>query len=141
MIPLGIILLEPVRVAAHILEVLFGFPAEKLPGFGRISIVFGDVAGTARSNDIGNGDIIHAGIGIDQFQDRITMAGTKIDDLRAGMGSGIITGLHVALGQVDNMDIIPDAGTIRRGIIIAENGELFQLADSNFGDEGNKVIG
>ena len=83
MIPLGIILLETVRVAAHILEVLFGFPAEKSLCFRGIGIVFGDVTGTARSNDIRNGDIIHAGIGIDQFQHGIAVAGTKIDDLGA----------------------------------------------------------
>ena len=141
MIPFRIILLEPIGIAAHVLEVLFGFPAEESLGLGRISIVFRDVAGTARSNDIRNGNIIYAGIGVDQLQNGIAMAGAEIDDLGAGMGSGIITGLYMALGQVNDMDIIPDAGTIGRRIIIAENGELFQLADSHLGDEGNKVIG
>ena len=117
MITSWIILLETIRVAAHVLEVLFCFPAEESPGFGRIGIVFRDVAGTAGSNDIRNSDVIDAGIGIDQIQDGIAVAGTKIDDFRAGMGSGIITGLHMALGQVNHMDIIPDAGAIRSGAL------------------------
>ena len=141
MITSGILFLETIRVAAHILEVLFGFPAKKSFGFGRISIVFRDVAGTAGSNDIRNSDVIDTGIGIDQIQDGITVAGTKIDDLRTGMGSGIITGLYMALGQVNHMDIIPDAGAIRSGIIITENGELFQLTNGYLGDIGNKVVG
>ena len=141
MITSWIILLETIRVAAHVLEVLFGFPAEESLGFGRIGIVFRDVAGTAGSNDIRNSDVIDAGIGINQIQDGIAVAGTKIDDFRAGMGSGIIAGLHMAIGQVNHMDIIPDAGAIRSGIIIAENGELFQLAYGHLGDIGNKVVG
>ncbi len=112
MIPFRIILLKTIGIAAHVLEGLFGFPAEESLGLGRIGIVFRDVAGTARSNDIRNGNIIHAGIGVDQLQDGIAMAGAEIDDLGAGMGSGIITGLDMALGQVNDMDIIPDAGTI-----------------------------
>ena len=140
MITSWIILLESIGVAAHVLEVLFGFPAEESLGFGRIGIVFRDVAGTAGSNDIRNSDVIDAGIGIDQIQDGIAMAGAEVDDLRAGVAGGIIAGFDMAFCQIHNMDVIPHTGAVRGGVIIAKDGQLFQFTDRYFSDIRHQIV-
>ena len=56
------------------------------------------------------------------------------------MGGGVITGLYMAFGKVHHMNVVPDAGAVGGGIIIAEDGELFQFADSYFGHIRHEVV-
>ncbi len=45
------------------------------------------------------------------------------------------------LCQVYHMDIIPDAGAVRRGIIVAEYPQAGQLAYCHLGNVGYQIVG
>ena len=47
----------------------------------------------------------------------------------------------MALGQIHHMDIIPDAGAVGSGIVVAENVDLLPLAHHSLGDIGYQVVG
>ena len=47
----------------------------------------------------------------------------------------------MAAGQVHDMDVVADAGTVGSGVVIAEDMDLFQLAHSHLGDVGHEVVG
>lgn len=39
------------------------------------------------------------------------------------------------------MDVVSDAGAVGSGVVVAENCELLSLADDDFLDEGEQVVG
>ena len=45
----------------------------------------------------------------------------------------------VGLGQIRNMDIIPDAGAVRRIIVCSENGDVVPLPQRNLEDQRNQM--
>lgn len=45
----------------------------------------------------------------------------------------------MSFGQVDNINIVADAGTVRRVVVIAKDGQLLSDADSCLRDVGNEV--
>ena len=109
-------MLEPVGIPAHILQRFFRLPAQKLFGFGRIGVVYRDIAGTARGDHIRYRDFVYAGKGTDHVQYGIPVAGAEVDDLGAGMPGCVVAGLDMTACQVDNMDVIADTGPVRCGI-------------------------
>ena len=46
----------------------------------------------------------------------------------------------MGLGQVHDVDIIAEAGPVRRRIVVAEDGQARALADGCLGDEGDEVV-
>ena len=68
-------------------------------------------------------------------------AGPQIEHLHTGVCCGIAQGCHMALGQVGDMDIIPHAGAVGRGIIVAEHVQIGQRTHCHTGDIGHEVIG
>ena len=47
----------------------------------------------------------------------------------------------MAAGQIDDVDIVTHAGAVRGGVVVAEDMDLFQLADGDLGDVGHQVVG
>ena len=47
----------------------------------------------------------------------------------------------MAFGQVHHVDVVPHAGAVGGGIVVAEHVEMGPLAQSYLGDEGHKVVG
>ncbi len=47
----------------------------------------------------------------------------------------------MALGQIHHVDVIPDAGAVVGGVVVAIDAELFPAADGGLGDVGHQVIG
>src|SRR5699024_198220 len=70
-----------------------------------------------------------------------THAGAQVEHLAALMLAGIVHCSHMALGQVHHMDVVPDAGAVVGGVIVAVNAELFPAAHSHLGDVGHQVVG
>ena len=68
------------------------------------------------------------------------MAGSQVDDFRAGMPGSIITGFYMTASQVNHVNEIPHTGAVRRGIIIAEYGKLFQFAHCYLGNIRHKIV-
>ena len=49
------------------------------------------------------------------------MAGAEIENLAAGVRLGIAERAQMPLGQIDDVDIIADAGAVGRVVVIAED--------------------
>ena len=47
----------------------------------------------------------------------------------------------MTLGQIHHMDVVPDAGAVVGGVVVAEYAQLLELAHGNLGDIGHQVVG
>ena len=103
------------------------FPSQKLLSLGCIRPECRQItvaAGTDYVRQLNPIDLLE---GIDQFQNRNTVAGTQVDGLDTLMLCSIFQSLQVANCQVHNMQIITLAGAVGCLIVTTENGQLFQL--------------
>ena len=47
----------------------------------------------------------------------------------------------MAAGQIHDMNVVAHAGAVRGRIVVAKDMDLLQLADSDLGDVGHKIVG
>lgn len=52
-----------------------------------------------------------------------------------------LQGSHMAAGQIHDVDVITDAGTVVGGPVVSENMQLFQLPCRHLGNVGDQIIG
>ena len=71
----------------------------------------------------------------------VTGAGSQIEHLHTGVCCGIAQGGHMAHGQVGDVNIIPHASAVGRGIVVAEHVQIGQRAHCHTGDIRHEVIG
>ena len=128
-------------VAAHLLQRLFRAPAQQLFRFFRGGVAFGHVAGAAGVDDVGDGDVVGRFKRADDVQHAVAAARAQVEHLRAGVGGGVAQGGQVAAGQVHHVDVIPDAGAVGGGVIVAEHMELLQPTGGHAGDIWQQIIG
>ena len=114
---------------------------KELPALGGIGVADGDIAGAARPDPMGQGEAVDFLEGLHHVEDRVALARAQVEDLGAGMGHEIVDGGGVALGQVHDMDVVPDAGAVGGGIVVAEDHQLLADAAGGLGDEGHEVVG
>ena len=79
---------------------------------------------------------------MNHIQHGVALAGAQVVHLGAGEAL-LKQGQHggVALGQVHHVDIIPHAGAVGSGIVVAEDVDLLPLAHHGLGDVGHQVVG
>ena len=128
-------------VAAHILDGLFGRPAEDILGLGRVRPALGKITVAACADDVVDLDAIDLLKRVDQLQNAHCAAGAEVERLRAGVVLGVLERLQVALGQIDDVQIVAQAGAVGRGIVVAENRQLFELSGGDAGDIGHQIVG
>ena len=128
-------------IAAHILKVVFGFPAEELSTLVRAGIYSGEVACATRCNLIGDGDPVNPLKGLDHVQYTVTHTGAEIKDILTTMGLHVIDGGNVTARKVNNMDVVAHTGAVRGVVVVAENIQVIPAADSHLGDEGHEIVG
>ena len=46
----------------------------------------------------------------------------------------------MALGKIHHMDVVPDAGAVGGGVVVAVDAEILPAAHSHLGDEGHQVV-
>ena len=51
----------------------------------------------------------------------------------------IIQSQDMGLGQIGDVDIVPDAGAVLGGVVVAENGDLLPLAVGHLEDQGDQM--
>ncbi len=61
--------------------------------------------------------------------------------MQTGPAVGVVQRGKVAVGQVQHMDVVAHAGAVRRGVVVAEHGELVAPAHCHLGKEGHEVVG
>ena len=117
---------------------MFCFPAEFLVYFLGVVVEFGGVAGAAGAFFFGVVDAGDAAGGVYDFADGVALADADVvRDLFAG-GKGIHGG-DMGVDEVFDMDIIADAGAIRRGVVRAVDGDMRALAEGDFEADGNEM--
>ena len=93
--------------------------------FRRIGIALGNIARAARRNTIR--DRFAAGFfkRMDDFQNRIAVSGTQIINLYARSLPRLLQRFDMTARQIDHMDIVPYARSVRCGIVVSKNADLF----------------
>ena len=129
------------RAAAHVLERAGGRPAQIPAGFGGIGIAGGDVARAARLDAVRHGSPRRLLEGADELQHAVAAPGAQVDRMPAGVAGQKAQGGGVALGQVHDVDVVPHAGAVGRGVVVAEHAQLGPLAGGDLGDVGHEVVG
>ena len=128
-------------VAAHIGKRFLCLPAKDLLCLGGVCVDRGQIACAARADDVGDGNIVDLGEGVHHFQHADAAAGAEVEDLAAGVRLRIADRAQMALGQIDDVDIIAHAGTVRGVVVVAEDGQPFAAADGDLRDVGHQIVG
>ncbi|MDB6065451.1 MAG: hypothetical protein JWR26_1659, partial [Pedosphaera sp.] len=107
---------------------VLGFPAEFADGFGGGGDESGRVAGAAGFFD--GGDLFAGNLfaGLDDLSDGVAIAIAEV--VKALFAGG--QGEHVGLGEVDDVDVIADAGAVGRGVVGAVDVAVGGLAEGDF---------
>ena len=69
------------------------------------------------------------------------MSGAEVVDDEPGIFVQFFKRGDVTFRKVDDVDIIPDARAVFRGVIVAENVDFFKFPDGNLRDIRHKVVG
>ena len=126
-------------VAAHIFEVLFSGEAEEFCRLFAVSIASSDVAAAAGEELIGY--VVSAGFGKSFYhvEDGVAYAGTDVEDADAVLFD-MFEGVDVGFGQVDDVNIVADAGAVGGVVIVTENAEILKFAYGNLADIGHQIV-
>src|SRR6266403_3076859 len=96
------------------------------------------ITGTARTQfarDLAAGDTLRRG---DNFQDREATAVADIEGL-AGNAVDLLKSADVGIGNIEHVDVIADAGSVRRGIVRAEDIDMGQSTAGGIENPGNEM--
>ena len=140
LIPGRVFALPVPAVAAHVGERLFRFPAKDLLRLGRICVDRRQIAGAARADHVRNGNAVDRGERMHHLQNADAVASAEIEDLAAGMRFGVLDRAQMALGQINDVDVIAYAGSIRGIVVVTEDGQLFASADGDLRDVRHQVV-
>lgn len=116
-----------------------GFPAEDFPGLLGIGNQAGRVAFAART--VADGDF-PAGDFFSRFQDfpdGKPQAGSQIEAFRGAALHQVVHRSQVGVRQVVDVDVVADAGAVRRIVIRAEDFDVFLFPGQREQDVGDEV--
>ena len=78
---------------------------------------------------------------MDHIQNAVAVSRAQIVNVDVRLILKFLKGLYMAVRQIHHMDIVADAGSVRRIIIVSEYAYLFQLAYRHLGNIGRQVVG
>ena len=112
-VSLGVVLRPEPKILAGLLQRALGLPAEFLVGACGVGGQVEDVTGAAGRNFVGEVAADGLGEGADHLVDGATAAGTEVPGADTGVvGAEVVKGLEVAVGQVENVDVVADGGAV-----------------------------
>jgi len=117
---------------------VLGFPAEGAVKFFFAGDQDGGIAGTARGEFAG--DLVTSDFfgGVDNFEDGKAAAIADVESF-AGNGFDGFESADVGIGDIENVDVIANAGAVWRGVVGTENFELRDEAEGGVENFGNEV--
>ena len=139
-IPLGVLPLPVPAVADHVREGSSGLPAELTLCLRGVSVVFRLIARTARSELVGDLYAVLLHEGVHYLENTDALPASKIVGVEAGLSHAVPERRRVPLGEVHHVDVVPDAGAVRRLIVVPENPQMVKLTYSYLGDVGHQVV-
>ena len=125
------------------LDGCLGLPAENLVGLAGVGPDLLDVALAALSDLVGNLDAGGLFEGVDEAEHGASVAGAEVEDFEAGgviLAEQALEGHYVSLGQVVDVDVVADAGSVRSVVIVAEDGQLLAYAGRCLGQVWHEVL-
>ena len=128
-------------IGAHIGKRLLGGPVKFPLGFRGIGKTLGNITGAAGGKLIRDRAAGGSSKSGDNFQNADSFAGTEVVDDQAGIGGQFVDGFDMADGQVDDMDIVTDAGTVGGGVVVTKNLEMLKFADGHLGNIREEIVG
>lgn len=128
-------------------------------GTGRVGSQVQDVTGTAGSNLVGEVAADSGGESIDHLVDGAALAGTQVPGTDTGVvGAEVVEGLEVAVGKVEDVDVVTDGGSVARLVVyclltigsrcrdrnrqltVTKNKQLLAFASSNLSQQRQQVV-
>lgn len=117
-VALGVVLGPAPEVLAGLLEGTLGLPAKLFVGASRVGGEVENVTSTTGGNLIRKVAANGSGEGANHLIDGAALAGTQVPGADAGVvGTQVVEGLEVAVGEIENVDVVTDSGSIVRGIV------------------------
>ena len=129
--PIRIPFLPVPAIPDHLIDPILRTPAKLTLSLRRVRVNDRNVAGTAIINDIRNLDAIHAFKGFYDLQNAVALPCSQVIRNQATVVLDRLESVHVASGEVHDVDVVPDAGAIRCVIVVPENMQLLQLSRCN----------
>lgn len=112
-VALGVVLGPEPEILAGLLEGTLGGPAELFGGTGSVGSQVENVTGTAGSNLVREVATDGGAEGADHLVDGAALAGTQVPGADTGVvGAEVVQSLQVAVGQVENVDVVTDGGAV-----------------------------
>ncbi len=128
-------------VFAHLLDRLFGFPAEDFFSVGGVGEAFGHIAGAALYDLVG--DFFAGGLleSFDHVEHRVAVAGAEVDGEYPFVLCQVLQGFEVAAGEVHDVDVVADPRAVVGVVVAAEDAEAVAFTDGGLGNERHEVVG
>ena len=124
--PIRVPFLPVPTIPYHLFDPILRTPAKLALSLRRVRVYDRNVAGTAVINDIRNLDAIHPFKCFYELQNAVALPCSQVIRNQATVVLDRLESVHVASGEVHDVDVVPDAGTIRRVIVIPEYMQLLQ---------------
>ena len=119
--------------------IVLGLPAQHLHRLLRGGDELGGIAGPAGRDLRGDGVAGDAPGHVDDLLHREAHAVAQVEDIVLATLEQIVQGQDVGLGQVGNMDVVPDAGAVGGGVVVPEDAHVVPLAVGYLEDNGDQM--
>ena len=126
--PIQIPFLPVPAIPDHLIDPVLSTPAKLTLSLRRVKVNDRNVAGTAVINDIRNLDAIHTFKGFYELQNAVALPCSQVIRNQTTVALDRLESVHVASGEVYDVDVVPDAGAIRCVIVVPKNMKLLQLS-------------
>ena len=124
--PIRVPFLPVPAIPYHLIDSILRTPAKLTLSLRRVRVNDRNVAGAAVINDIRNLDAIHTFKGFYELQNALALPCSQVIRNQTTVVLDRLKSVHVASGEVHDVDVVPDAGAIRCVIVVPENMQLLQ---------------
>ena len=126
--PIRIPLLPIPAIPDHLIDPILRTPAKLTLSLRRVRVNDRNVAGTPANNDIRDLDAIHTFKSFYELQYAVALPRSKVVHCETTDVLDRLESVYVASSEVNDVDVVPDAGAIQCVIVIPENMQLLQLS-------------
>ena len=126
--PIRVPFLPVPAIPDHLIDPILRTPAKLTLSLRRVRVNDRNVAGTTTINCIRDLDAVHAFKGFHELQNAVALPCSKVVHCETTVVLDRLESVHVASGEVHDVDVVPDAGAIRCVIVIPKKMQLLQLS-------------
>ena len=112
----------------HLIDPILRTPPKLTLSLRRVRVNDRNVAGTTAINDIRNLDAVHTFKGFHELQNAVVLPCSQVIRNQATVVPDRLKSVHVASGEVHEVNVVPDAGAVRSVIVVPEDMQLLQLS-------------